>query len=154
MYEAKEIAAEVIRIAKEIDDFSMSNLKLQKVLYFLQANHLVHNKRRLFADRIEAVDFGPIVWDVYMQYRAHGGLHLLYTNPDTVAFPVDKDTSLEIRKTIEEMREYSSTTLLDLIHHQDPWINAYYDDGWVDRKTGKVIKEITPESLYIYFKEA
>jgi len=47
----------------------ISNLKLQKLLYYAQAWHLVNFDVPLFGDSIEAWDFGPVIPNVYRQYK-------------------------------------------------------------------------------------
>ncbi len=60
MYNALEIADYVLGYYSFERDINISNLKLQKVLYFLQANHLVITGKPLFVDNIEARDFGQL----------------------------------------------------------------------------------------------
>jgi uncharacterized phage-associated protein len=54
-----------------IKSLSVDNLKLQKLLYYSQAVHLVLNqKQALFLAPIEAWDFGPVVLPVYYTYKS------------------------------------------------------------------------------------
>lgn len=63
MYRAEDVAAYIIN--KQVDDgYPISNLKLQKILYFVQAEFLVSKDEPCFDDVIEAWDFGPVVESV------------------------------------------------------------------------------------------
>ena len=65
MYAALDIARYIIKYCKD-NGYSISNLKLQKLLYFVQAQFLVtYNGRPAFEEKIEAWDFGPVVPEVY-----------------------------------------------------------------------------------------
>ena len=56
MYRALDVAEYVIRKANAIDD-PISNLKLQKILYFIQAEFLITKNRPCFREEIEAWGF-------------------------------------------------------------------------------------------------
>lgn len=51
----------------------ISNLHLQKVLYFVWVEFYRRTKRTLFWDSICAWQFGPVVPEVYYEYCAYGG---------------------------------------------------------------------------------
>lgn len=71
--DAKVVASYFIkkanRLGNENADFEgnndLTNLKLQKILYFAQAEYLKEFKKRLFNDEIEAWQYGPVVRSVY-----------------------------------------------------------------------------------------
>ena len=52
---------EYIIYYSNIKDYGMSCLKLQKILYFLQAEWLITKDTKLFIDKIIAWDIGPVV---------------------------------------------------------------------------------------------
>ena len=47
----------------------ISNLQLQKILYFLQVIHASETGELLFADQFEAWPYGPVIRDVYVEFR-------------------------------------------------------------------------------------
>lgn len=94
MYNALEIADYVFGYYSFERDINISNLKLQKVLYFLQANHLVITEKQLFVDNIEARDFGPVVYNAYQKYKIYGGGSISYNL-------IDKDREYSQSKTLE-----------------------------------------------------
>ena len=55
---------------------SVDNLKLQKLLYYAQAWHLVFRGKPLFRERIEAWVHGPVVPLIYREYRKYGYLQI------------------------------------------------------------------------------
>jgi uncharacterized phage-associated protein len=57
---AQEVANYFIRRAHDSGEF-ISNLKLQKLLYYSQAWHLAIFDRRLFPERFQAWVHGPVI---------------------------------------------------------------------------------------------
>lgn len=140
-YKVLDICRHVINYSNE-HDYGISNLKLQKVLYFIQAFFLINKKDHTpcFNERIEAWDFGPVVPDAYHEYKQFGSgdIPTVKTyivldeeniwnsererfNDDAIT---DKDKAL-IDKVVDRFADYSATDLVSLTHRQSPWIEAY-----------------------------
>ncbi|MCI9531489.1 MAG: DUF4065 domain-containing protein [Lachnospiraceae bacterium] len=157
-YNVLDICHHVINYSNE-NDYGISNLKLQKVLYFIQAYFLTNKKdgTPCFDEKIEAWDFGPVVPEAYHEYKQYGsgdipaiksyilfdeddiwGLERVDFNDDIV---LDGDKAL-INKVIDKFSEYSATDLVSLTHKQSPWLDAYvpYQNN-----------EITIEAIREYF---
>lgn len=71
MYDALTVAEYVIKYST-LSGMPVSNLRLQKVLYFIQAEFMVSTNSECFNDRIEAWDLGPVVPTVYRKYKVFG----------------------------------------------------------------------------------
>ena len=120
MIQASEVADYLIAFSHEHGD-PVSNLKLQKLLYYAQAWHLALFDEPLFNDRIEAWVHGPVVPSVYRQFKEWAWM------------PIAKDPERPILdQTIQAhlddvMDVYGSMTayqLERLTHDEDPWIKA------------------------------
>ena len=68
MYDVLLMAKYIIKYCNK-SNLPISNLKLQKLLYFIQAAFLVEKGHACFPDEIEAWDFGPVVPAVYYKYK-------------------------------------------------------------------------------------
>ena len=77
MYSALVVARYIIKRCNELNR-PISNLKLQKLLYFVQAEFLVGEGSACFPEEIEAWDFGPVVPEVYHRYKAYGSASIPY----------------------------------------------------------------------------
>jgi uncharacterized phage-associated protein len=137
MATASEVAKYVIK------SLPVDNLKLQKLLYYSQAVHLVlHEKQPLFNEEIEAWDYGPVVPPVYHEYKPYGF---------DVIPPAEEESALnfeEIRAVDMALSCFgvlSGPALLNQSHYETPWKNAY--------RPGRPSGIITIESIYEYFKE-
>lgn len=61
----------------------ISNLQLQKILYFLWIEYYKKNQIYLFSEKFAAWLFGPVIPEVYYEFCAYGGL------PITESFEID-----------------------------------------------------------------
>lgn len=138
MYEVLTVAEYIIKRCNT-QNKSISNLKLQKILYFVQAEFLVVKGERCFGAKIEAWDFGPVVPEVYHHYKIYGSATIPYSGPFYSPF-TNRDQEL-LDGIIDECAEYSAATLVRITHNQSPWIDAY----------SSYSKEITPDSIREYF---
>lgn len=141
MYSAIVIANYIIEY-EHSQNRQISNLKLQKLLYFVQAQFFRILGKPCFEDRIEAWSFGPVVVSVYHAYKFYGSLEITRTQEDVC---VDNITDRD-RQIINEVLELFSDTpiyeLVDITHHQYPWIQA---------KRNPFNNEITNDSINKYF---
>jgi len=140
---AQDIADYFIDRAHKSGSF-LSNLKLQKLVYYAQAWHLGLYETPIFNDRIEAWIHGPVVPDLYRKYKNFG-----WNNIDGAVTPPNIDAPLA--EFLEELcREYFSKDAyeLELMTHQEaPWIAAR--NGLPPDANSEA--EITQDSMRIYY---
>ena len=72
MYSALSMAKYIIDKCTK-DEYPISNLQLQKILYYIQREFLQQGAMA-FPENIEAWQFGPVVPEVYKQYCGFGAL--------------------------------------------------------------------------------
>lgn len=144
MYDALKIAEYVIRYSTS-KGTPVSNLRLQKVLYFIQAEFMVSKKYICFDDKIEAWDLGPVIPKVYRKYKVFGASSIPVDNKENSVNCIKGEDIETINEIIDNCNKYSTSTLVEITHHQDPWINAH---------NSCFSKEISTKSLYEFFKEA
>lgn len=144
MYNAVNIARYVIERCSRTGK-TISNLKLQKILYFIQAEFLITKGQPCFADEIQAWDFGPVVPEVYYTYRMYGGANIPCIGKSMVSRIISLGDREILDGIIDECMKYSASALVDITHSQSPWIDAYDRPGHNN--------EITPESIKEYFEE-
>ena len=141
MYDALDVAKYVITHCKNTRK-PVSNLKLQKLLYFVQAQFLVGEGHPCFFNRIEAWDLGPVVPDVYHCYKANGGNAIVLIERGNFGI------SLHDRRVIEHNDDrcnfYTASQLVYMTHAQEPWIQA--------RKKG-YNAQITNSSIEKFFSD-
>lgn len=126
MYDALIIANYIILYYNK-RDHGVSNLKLQKILYFLQAGFLMTKNYELFDEDIEAWGFGPVVPSVYRKYMQFGCMDIPTKDIDEPF--IDTETKTIINKVLEKVKDMSSTYLTEITLHQKPWQQNYVKDA-------------------------
>lgn len=140
MYNAIDIARYIINKSNE-KGYDISNLKLQKILYFVQAEFIskTPNSTLCFGDRMEAWAYGPVVPSVYQEFKRFGSNQiptikkildfdvntLSVKEIDFVAPFVSDDDKLMVDEVIDECSLFSVAELIDITHGQQPWKDAY-----------------------------
>lgn len=99
----------------------MTNLRLQKLLYFAQGWSLARYGRPLFNAPIVAWKYGPVVQEVYKRYNANSGNGIF----SDAGISSDALTPEELSLLLDVSREYdrfSTSQLVDLSHVPGgPW---------------------------------
>lgn len=125
---AAEVARYLLwRIAQERpeDPDYLTNLKLQKLLYYVQGWHLAETGRPAFADEIQAWREGPVVPSVYQVYRALGKRPIVDVPED--APQLDEQVRAVVESVWQRYKNYSAFHLSDLTHDESPWQAARGD---------------------------
>ena len=118
-----EIAEYVIWYCSQ-QGFPISNLKLQKILYFVQAEFLVSANCPCFFEEIKAWDFGPVIPEVYKKYKVYGGSNIptLFIS-NTIKI---KENEMElINGIVDACADYTASELVDITFNQSPWKDNY-----------------------------
>ncbi|MDR3585282.1 MAG: DUF4065 domain-containing protein [Desulfosporosinus sp.] len=121
LYSALDVAKYVINKCTA-ENRPISNLQLQKILYFVQRKYLVNYGRVLFDDEIQAWQFGPVVPEVYYQYCGFGSMAITMN----YLIDMDADDSSQIGATVEEKRCKNPWDLVEETHSEGKaWASIY-----------------------------
>ena len=138
-YNVLEVCRHIINYSNE-KGYEISNLKLQKLLYFVQGCFLIEKETPCFNEAIEAWDFGPVVPEAYREYKVYGATNI---PPISRYFVFDKDNWLNsgyvpykddviieddkkiIDGIVNSLSKLSAFDLVECTHNQDPWKKAY-----------------------------
>lgn len=100
-------------------DPTMSNLKLQKLLYFIQASSLIYLGEPAFVDKIEAWQYGPVVPSAYDEYRFN--FEKLIKHKE-----IENNNLYELIHIIyKHLGKYSSYDLVNLTQSYSSWENTW-----------------------------
>lgn len=120
MYSAKQIADYVVGYGME-NNISISNLKLQKLLYFIWIDYYKATNQFLFEENFSAWKFGPVVPEVYYEYCAYGCFPI-YKKLCGYSDAIDKDVQKIINKTILKLKNEYVSQLVEKTHGEGkPW---------------------------------
>jgi len=130
----------IYKAAQEDGGELLSNMKLQKLLYYCQGFYYAMYKEKLFEDKILAWQYGPVVSEVYHRYKNFGsnGIKLDTERPPEINLS-DNQTEM-IDDVYDFFKQFSAVKLMEMTHNEDPWKDTRFND------------EISLEKLYQHFK--
>lgn len=136
---AQDVANYFLSLVEEDCGDGISNLKLQKLLYYAQGFNLAITGKPLFDEPILAWQHGPVVRIVWRHYSLHGANPL----PRPKKFDLSKfdAPTKELLGDIWEIYgQFSAWKLRSLTHGEKPWIET-------EKK-----QAISPKLMTAYFK--
>ncbi len=143
MANAQEVARYIVRFFQEAGD-PVTNLKLQKLLYYVQGWHLALRGRPAFEDRLEAWIHGPVQPGVYGVYKGYRW------NPITEEPPATNISaeSIDVINSVIESYGGDGGYQLELrTHLEPPWLEARGDLP-PDRDSNAVISTATMAKFF------
>lgn len=148
MHTAQQVANWFFAWTNDQPDAHITNMKLQKLLYYSQGYSLAQNNSAIFSEKIEAWGKGPVVPSIYTTYAAYKtNTNKLPALSLEVDFDFDSFTSKENELLISiwaTYGKYDGDQLSNLTHSEDPWIENYYVENQGHH-------EISIEELKAYF---
>lgn len=130
----------------------MTNLRLNKSLYFMQGFSYVKFGLPCFGDDIEAWTYGPVVPEVYLPRKIYGSCILPDAAPPDYKAPAVSPQLVEplqdlVRDFLDWSRNRTSGDLVNITHkHGSPWYNV-----WNMKFGSGKFRTIPPESIRDYF---
>ncbi len=137
---AQDVANMLLSWANRDGDL-ITNLKLQKLVYYIQAWHLVHFKKPLFNDVIEAWDLGPVIPTLYRCFKKFRYSAIKYTNTGNEQDAFTKKQLEYLVIAYDTFIKYSAHELVNMSHNETPWKIAF-------EKTDKIISHKSMKDYY------
>lgn len=122
-YNVLDVADYVIKYCND-HNMPISNLKLQKILYFIQAAFLSLQGTPCFPDDFVAWNYGPVCPVVYHKYKAFGSSNIFTFDSGVIPGLRKHDQNL-LDAMIDKCSHYSAAQLVEFTHNQAPWLQAY-----------------------------
>jgi uncharacterized phage-associated protein len=121
---AHKIAKYIISELQDAGE-AVSNIKLQKLLYYVQGWHMGLYDKQVFEDEFQAWRNGPVIYDVFKEYEAFGAYNPItkLTHRPNVSEALEK----HIYEVLECYGGESAFSLVALTHREWPWIEARGD---------------------------
>lgn len=119
-YTALEIANKLLAKSTDYDAGElMSNMKLQKMLYYQQGYHLAAFGTPLFNEDIEAWMYGPVVPCVYEHFKSHGAGGIAPEGVEILRLTEDEE--FLFNDVFEAYIDFSAYGLMNKTHSEMPW---------------------------------
>jgi uncharacterized phage-associated protein len=142
IYPVIDIANKIIATTDSSHGETISNLKLQKILYYLQGFFIAVFDRKLFEEPIEAWQYGPVVKNVYDHFKAFSSSSISLKDDEKIIDLTDTETEL-FKEVMEEYGQFSAIKLMNMTHEEFPWKKTFSENPQ---------GEISYELLKEYFK--
>jgi uncharacterized phage-associated protein len=135
MYEARKICNFLLTNFDAVE-FDLTNLRINKLLFFIHAESLRHRPEGLIRNHFEAWQFGPVVRPVFDAFKTYENSpitslaqYLDYASGKRIPVPYDDIREEDLKIIIREFRNYSRFStgqLVSLSHEKDgPWDIVY-----------------------------
>jgi uncharacterized phage-associated protein len=135
MYEARKIC-NFLLARNNAERFELTNLRINKLLYFIHAESLAYKPDGLVRNHFEAWQYGPVIRPVFDAFKIYGdnfisapAVYLDYASGQSLPIPYldinESDQDL-IQITFEQYCRFSTSQLISLSHEQNgPWDIVY-----------------------------
>jgi Uncharacterized phage-associated protein len=118
-YNAINIADFVVNFCNDIQR-PISNLKLQKILYYIQGNALKCTGEPIIDDDFYAWQHGPVIPSVYRKFSKYAASSIKRQNNESIE-KIDGASEDLIKATILDYIDYGAWELVYKTHEEDPW---------------------------------
>jgi uncharacterized phage-associated protein len=147
--------SQALSVAKELFELSfagdepdpLTNLRLQKLLYYAQAWSLIIRESELFPEDLEAWRHGPVVPAVYRTFPDGQGAK--YITPEIFETVPNLHPMIAefVERVWESYKQHSALQLSKMTHEESPWRKA-----WGERTKDDIGNDpILMEDLEAYF---
>ncbi len=122
--DARTVANYMIYIMSDAFD-DLTNMKINKLLYYAQGHYLNKFGKPLFDDKIEAWDHGPVVPAVYRAYKGYGDSPIKDYDQNSISqiTPEEEDILFNVAR---KYGKYTASTLRNKTHAVgSPWDQVY-----------------------------
>lgn len=130
-YKALDVAKCLLYLAKS-KNIEITNLKLQKLLYFCEAYYMcITDENQMFEENFNALTYGPVILKVYNKYKTWLSHPIELDDDDScMVFEISAEENEKYKETINSVLEQfgplKSSQLVALTHMKgSPW-----DEVW------------------------
>jgi len=151
MYKIDDVCDYIIYKTKTDEVLPLNHLKLQKILYYIQAWHLAIYDSPLFEGKFQAWVHGPVNRQIYNRFKSSKYLYSEINLEDIINKNVSltEEKQLHINSVLETYMPYSGAELELISHRETPWINAR--KGYSDNQYCEI--EIDENLVKRFFKD-
>jgi uncharacterized phage-associated protein len=126
--------------------YEITNMSLQKLLYYIEAFAQVLLGKSIYDNRCEAWAYGPVYPCIYEKYKSFGKSQIIVDEIDLTDC-LDENVRKVIDYVLGNFAIYNGVTLKDLSHSESPWKNAHAGYGAKEHCT----EQISHDAITEYF---
>ena len=133
-------------------EMPLSHLKLQKILYYVQAWHLANYDEKLFAEDFQAWIHGPVNREIFNRFKEtkilYSDIGMEDVQNESVKLVLTEEQKIHIDSVLAVYMPYSGAQLEALSHREAPWRDTREGLSPVERCE----KIIPPNLIKNYYK--
>ena len=114
----------IIKAYEEDIEADMTNMKVQKLLYYAQSLHLAMYDEPLFDEEIQAWRYGPVCPPAYRFYSEFEAKQLPIPDKEESLRAIPEEKKVLLEEVWEYFGGYHAYRLSDMTHHEIPWKKA------------------------------
>jgi uncharacterized phage-associated protein len=110
----------------------VTQMKLQKLVYFAHGHHLIKYGTPLIDENFQAWLYGPVIPEIYDDFKLYGSRPItdtaswLPSEPDKTPYLFDEESTDSINYTWEVLKDISAMSLSNWTHQPNsPWSKVY-----------------------------
>lgn len=127
-YDVIELADKIVNMSNEMG-FYITNLQLQKIMYYVQGGFLRQFGYKAFLEPIECWPYGPAIKKVWRKYNSFGRRPIIVDVPSSLILDEQEESCiLDIIKSKLCMNVWA---LVDQTHEELPWQQANLNNNSV-----------------------
>lgn len=123
-HHAKDIANYFLSLLDDNAGDVITNLKMQKLVYYAQGFALAILGRPIFIENIEAWLHGPVVPELYYAFKQYGNQPLPAPPEDWDLHAFSEEEKNLLNNVYETYGQFSAWRLRDMTHEELPWRNT------------------------------
>lgn len=138
---ATDVADFFISLGNAENEDPMTNMRINKLMYFAQGWHLQRFGKPLFSEPIKAWKYGPVIESIYGKYHSYGRNIITESSPK---FNISSFSAEDIQLILDVYNKYrglSTSRLVEKSHEENtPWAKIY-EEGKNKTIPNSLIKE-------------
>jgi uncharacterized phage-associated protein len=115
------VADQLLRLSRPDEGEALSNLKINKILYYVQGWALALYDQPIFNDSILAYKHGPVVSSVYKKFKSDMAIPVPLTSSED---SLTESQRKLIRAVYTYYGKFSAWKLRDMTHEEEPWVET------------------------------
>lgn len=121
---AYDVARVFLKLSKPEYGDVLTNLKLQKLVYYVQGFHLALYSKPLFDEPIVHWEHGPVVEDLYHTLKRYSSKPVPVDSDFNPADIFTKEQLALIADVNKVYGQFSAWKLRDMTHSESPWLST------------------------------
>lgn len=140
MVNVSDVANFLVLSSKPEEEDFMTNLRVNKLLYFIQGCYLSRKNEPLFEENFEAWKLGPVIPSIYNRYKVYGN-NPITKESVTEDIELPRDVMMVITDVLREYGKYTTRKLVAITHESNTSWSKVFVEGQNNEISRDLIKD-------------